>query len=75
MRDGVRLSARLWIPEGSQRHPAVLEYIPYRKRDLYRAYDDIWGKTLAESGIAFVRVDVRGSGDSEGVITDEYSEH
>ena len=75
MRDGVRLSARLWIPESSQRHPAVLEYIPYRKRDLYRAYDDIWGKTLAESGIAFVRVDVRGSGDSEGVITDEYSEH
>ncbi len=75
MRDGVRLSARLWIPEGAQRHPAVLEYIPYRKRDLYRAYDDIWGKTLAEAGIAFARVDVRGSGDSEGVITDEYSEH
>ncbi len=75
MRDGVRLSARIWVPEGAQRHPAVLEYIPYRKRDLYRAYDDIWGKTLAEAGIAFVRVDVRGSGDSEGVMTDEYSEH
>lgn len=75
MRDGVRLSARIWIPDGAQRHPAVLEYIPYRKRDLYRAYDDIWGKTLAEAGIAFVRVDIRGSGDSEGVLTDEYSEH
>lgn len=75
MRDGVRLSARIWLPEGAQRHPAVLEYIPYRKRDLYRVYDDIWGKTLAEAGIAFVRVDVRGSGDSEGVMTDEYSEN
>ncbi|MDP3495928.1 MAG: CocE/NonD family hydrolase [Hyphomonadaceae bacterium] len=73
MRDGIRLSARLWIPE-SATSPAVLECIPYRKRDLYRAYDDIWGKTLAEAGIAFVRVDVRGTGDSEGFITDEYSE-
>lgn len=75
MDDGVRLSARLWLPEGESRSPAVLESIPYRKRDLYRAYDDIWGATLATAGIAFVRLDVRGSGDSEGVITDEYSEH
>lgn len=73
MRDGVRLSARLWLPE-TARSPAVLECIPYRKRDLYRPYDDIWGKTLAEAGIAFVRLDVRGTGDSEGAITDEYSE-
>jgi predicted acyl esterase len=74
MRDGVRLSARLWIPEGDTRSPAVLECIPYRKRDLYRPYDDIWGATLAAAGIVFVRIDVRGSGDSEGVMTDEYSE-
>lgn len=74
MGDGVRLSARLWIPEGIEAWPAVLECIPYRKRDLYRAYDDVWGDTLAKGGVAFVRVDVRGTGDSEGVITDEYSE-
>lgn len=74
MRDGVRLSARLWIPEAGGKHPGVLECIPYRKRDLYRFYDDVWGKTLAEAGIAFVRVDVRGTGESEGAITDEYSE-
>jgi len=73
MRDGVRLSARLWLPE-TERAPAVLECIPYRKRDLYRAYDDIWGAALAAAGIAFMRLDVRGTGDSEGVITDEYSE-
>lgn len=75
MRDNVRLSARMWIPEGGSPSPAVLESIPYRKRDLYRPYDDIWGKALAAAGIAFVRVDVRGSGDSEGVMTDEYSEN
>ena len=74
MRDGKRLSARIWLPETLAGSPAVLECIPYRKRDLYRAYDDIWGATLGAAGIAFVRVDVRGSGDSEGVITDEYSE-
>ncbi len=72
MRDGVRLSARLWIPEGPS--PAVLEYIPYRKRDRYRAIDDVWGPALATRGIAYARVDVRGTGESEGVITDEYSE-
>src|SRR5690349_5838619 len=72
-RDGVRLSARLWLPDGAP-SPAVLECIPYRKRDLYRFYDDFWGKTLAERGIAFVRLDVRGSGESEGVMTDEYSD-
>src|SRR6185436_19207072 len=53
MRDGVRV-------------PTVLECIPYRKRDLYRAADDLWGPQLAAAGIAFVRLDVRGSGESEG---------
>lgn len=76
MPDSVRLSARIWLPESGQSDPvpAVLEYIPYRKRDLYRGYDDINGEMLASHGIAYVRVDVRGTGDSEGVITDEYSE-
>lgn len=73
MRDGVQLSARLWLPEGAQ-SPVVLECVPYRKRDLYRALDDVWGERLASAGIAFARLDVRGSGDSEGVATDEYSE-
>ena len=72
MADGVRLSARLWIPTGAEPVPAVLEYIPYRKSDTYRAHDDVWGPTLAAYGIAYARVDVRGSGDSEGVLVDEY---
>ena len=34
LKDGTRLAARLWLPEGKLRPvPAVLEYIPYRKRD------------------------------------------
>ena len=76
MVDGVRLSARLWIPREASPNsaPVVLEYIPYRKRDGYRFHDSAWGEVLASRGIAFARVDVRGSGDSEGVITDEYSD-
>ena len=73
MPDGKRLSCRLWLPD-SRPAPVVLEYIPYRKRDGYRALDDIWGAQLASRGIAFARVDIRGTGDSEGVMTDEYSE-
>jgi putative CocE/NonD family hydrolase len=72
MRDGIRLSARLWLPKGHARAPLVLEYIPYRKRDLYRHHDNAWGQALAKYGIGYARVDARGSGDSEGVIVDEY---
>lgn len=76
MADGVRLSVRLWLPADAHANPApaVFEYIPYRKRDAYRMIDSIWGATLASRGIAYARVDVRGSGDSEGVLVDEYSE-
>ena len=33
--DGTRLAAKVWLPEDTERNPvpAVLEYIPYRKRD------------------------------------------
>ncbi len=74
MADGVRLSARLFLPAGARSAPvpAVLESIPYRKRDAYRAHDTAWGEALASHGIAYVRIDVRGSGDSEGVLVDEY---
>jgi len=74
MADGVRLSARLFMPRGSDKTPvpAVLEYIPYRKRDAYRGHDTAWGHQLAAHGVAYVRLDLRGSGDSEGVLVDEY---
>ena len=76
MADGARLSARLFLPKGSGKTPvpAVLEYIPYRKRDAYRGHDTAWGHQLASHGVAYVRLDVRGSGDSEGVLVDEYDQ-
>lgn len=74
MRDGARLAARIWLPTdaGDEPVPAVLEYLPYRKRDSTRGRDAVNHPYLAGYGYAAVRVDLRGSGDSDGVITDEY---
>ena len=74
MSDGARLAARIWLPEDAENNPrpALLEYIPYRKRDLTRNRDAINHTYLAGHGYACVRVDLRGSGDSDGVLKDEY---
>ncbi|PPK53112.1 CocE/NonD family hydrolase [Marinobacter persicus] len=74
MPDGTRLAARIWIPESAETHPvpAIFEYIPYRKRDGSRLRDDTLHPYFAGHGYACIRVDIRGSGDSEGVLTDEY---
>ncbi len=76
MPDGVHLSARLWRPVSSDDSPvpAILEYIPYRKGDLSSVRDSIHHPYLAGHGYACVRVDLRGTGDSEGVLADEYLE-
>ena len=72
--DGTRLAARIWRPVASEDDPvpAVVEMIPYRKRDLTAQRDSIHHPYMAGHGYAAVRVDLRGSGDSEGVLTDEY---
>lgn len=74
MPDGVRLAARIWRPRGAATAPvpAILEYIPYRKRDLTAPRDSLMHPYIAGHGYACVRVDLRGSGDSDGVLTDEY---
>jgi uncharacterized protein len=72
--DGCRVAARIWMPKGAEAAPvpAILEYIPYRKRDGTRTRDEQQHAYVAGHGYACVRVDLRGSGDSEGVLTDEY---
>ncbi|MFM9844517.1 MAG: CocE/NonD family hydrolase [Dongiaceae bacterium] len=74
MPDGTRLAARLFLPEDAQARPvpAILEYIPYRRRDSTRDGDNLTHPWFAEQGYACVRLDIRGTGDSEGVIRDEY---
>jgi putative CocE/NonD family hydrolase len=74
MPDGCRLAARLWLPEGAEQKsvPAILEYIPYRKRDFMRRRDESMHPWFAGHGYAAVRVDMRGSGESDGILHDEY---
>ncbi|HEY7699091.1 MAG TPA: CocE/NonD family hydrolase, partial [Vicinamibacteria bacterium] len=71
---GGRLAARIWLPEDAESSPvpAILEYIPYRKGDRMRDRDEPMHRYFAGHGYAAVRIDVGGSGDSDGVLLDEY---
>ncbi|MDP9184588.1 MAG: CocE/NonD family hydrolase, partial [Actinomycetota bacterium] len=73
--DGCRLGARIWRPEASETDPvpAILEYLPYRKGDNTAARDASIATYFAGRGYAYVRVDMRGTGDSDGIIEDEYA--
>ena len=72
--DGVNLAARYWLPIDAESNPvpAVLEYIPYCKRDGTAARDEAMHPYFAGHGYAAIRVDIRGSGESEGVLLNEY---
>jgi putative CocE/NonD family hydrolase len=86
VRDGIELSANLWLPASPpspgtiadepapERFPAILEMIPYGK-DTWRFNEDASrGAYLASRGYVLCRVDVRGTGSSQGVALDEYTE-
>lgn len=72
--DGCRLAARIWLPRSAEQNPvpAVLEYLPYRKRDGSVVRDTVTHPYFAGHGYASVRVDMRGSGESDGLLEDEY---
>ncbi|MCY1127294.1 CocE/NonD family hydrolase [Frigidibacter sp. RF13] len=73
MADGTRLAGKLWRPKGIGPVPAILEYLPYRKREGTRPRDQKMHAWLAGHGYACLRLDIRGTGDSEGLIDDEYT--
>ena len=75
LKDGTTLAARIWLPQDAEQSPvpAILEYLPYRKRDGTYERDSMTYPYLAGHGYAGVRVDIRGSGDSSGLLFDEYT--
>lgn len=75
LRDGTRIAARMWLPDGAERAPVpvILEYLPYRKGDGTAIDDATRHRYFAGHGFAAIRIDMRGSGDSEGLLVDEYS--
>ena len=72
--DGTRLAGRMWLPEDAEDNPvpAILEALPYRKRDGTLVRDEITHPWMAGQGYACIRVDLRGCGDSHGIFEDEY---
>ena len=76
MRDGIELSANLFMPipktEG-EKFPVILEMIPYRKDDWRYVTDHQRMTYFAERGFACCRLDIRGTGSSQGIALDEYT--
>jgi hypothetical protein len=75
LKDGTTLAARIWLPVDAEQNPvpAILEYLPYRKRDGTYERDALTYPYLAGHGYAGVRVDIRGCGESTGLLFDEYA--
>jgi predicted acyl esterase len=72
--ESTRLSARIWLPQpDTRKYSVVLEYIPYRKSDWTATRDASNHVWLAQRGFAVARVDIRGSGNSEGHYYGEYT--
>ncbi|GMU58124.1 MAG: peptidase S15 [Candidatus Xenobia bacterium] len=78
MPDGVRLSVTWFRPqplEPGERFPVLLEMLPYRKDDMFYQRDYPLHAYFARRGYATLKVDIRGTGSSEGVLPPcEYSE-
>ncbi|HEY2788504.1 MAG TPA: CocE/NonD family hydrolase [Gaiellales bacterium] len=72
--DGCRLAARIWLPEDAEAAPvpAIFEFLPYRLNDGTAVRDSHHFPYLAGHGYAGVRVDIRGTGESDGLLCDEY---
>jgi hypothetical protein len=74
MADGTRIALTVYLPDapGDGPFPAVIESLPYRKDDDCTARDWQTYSYLAAQGIAGIRLDIRGTGASTGVIAGEY---
>lgn len=78
MRDGVKLSTDIYIPEDNEKsYPVVIERTPYGKRHLSRSEIDMFGNSVsrmemarrfAQDGIITIFQDCRGRYDSEGIF-------
>lgn len=69
---GARLAVDVYLPADVVGGLATLvEALPYRKDDVTASYRSSYERYVA-AGFAVVRVDLRGTGSSSGVATDEY---
>jgi predicted acyl esterase len=71
--DGERLAGTLYLPIGERPIAAVMEALPYRKDDVTESYRPTYERYAAH-GLAVLRLDLRGTGSSTGIATDEYAD-
>ncbi len=74
MSDGTILAASLWLPAGDGPFATLLEALPYRKDDITSSYADSYVRFADEGRFAVLRLDLRGTGSSGGIMTDEYAD-
>lgn len=78
MPDGVQLAVTLWRPvprDTAERFPVLLEYLPYRKDDSFYRRDYPLYEYFVRRGYILAKVDIRGTGGSEGRLPPrEYSD-
>lgn len=78
MSDGVSLAATYYLPVSentADKFPVLLELLPYRKDDFFYLRDYPLYSYFAKRGFITVKVDIRGTGSSEGRVPDrEYSD-
>lgn len=74
----IRLAGHFWFNgearKAGRRCPAIVEFLPYRRRDGTMAADAKMYPWFAYNDYLCFRIDLQGSGDSEGVLTDEYTD-
>ena len=77
MTDGTKLAADLYMPvsnNSKEKFPVLLEYLPYRKDEHRKLRYPVFSY-FVKRGYVVVRVDIRGTGRSEGELVEyEYTE-
>lgn len=78
MADGVRLAVTYYLPaprSGAEKFPVLLEMLPYRKEDSFYRRDYPLYSWFVRRGYIMAKVDVRGTGSSDGQLPPrEYSD-
>ena len=74
----IKLAGHFWFNSDARnagrKCPAIVELLPYRRRDGTMLADAKMYPWFAFNDYLCFRVDLQGSGDSEGVLTDEYTD-
>lgn len=78
VRDGIHLAATVYSSEQLNYTPpssVLFSFHPYRKDDYYKSSDESFSAPFVAEGFIIVRVDIRGTGGTQGaIVPHEYSE-